>query len=75
MLRAALAIGSCGASYYWRSFTSFGIRQLFYGSNFIDRIVYSLSLAFLDINNVLYPRHQDSYIDFWSAITPVKVKK
>ena len=45
MLRAALAIGSCGASYYWRSFTSFGINQLFYGSNLIDRIIYSLSLA------------------------------
>ena len=47
VLRAALAIGPCGASYYWRYFTSFGIKQLFYGSNFIDRIVYSLSLALI----------------------------
>ena len=45
MLRAVLAIGPCGASYDWPSFTSFGIKQLFYGSNLIDRIIYSLSLA------------------------------
>ena len=49
MLRAVLAIGPCGASYDWRSFTSFGIKQLFYGSNFIDRIIYSLSLALIQM--------------------------
>ena len=47
MLRAALAIGSCSGSYDWRSFTPFGIEQLFYGSNFIDRRIYSLSVVFI----------------------------
>ena len=61
MLRAALAIGSCSGSYDWRSFTPFGIEQLFYGSNFIDRRIYSLSVVFIQIMFCI-----------WS---PVKVKK